>query len=164
MRSLHKLNSLLFSFTVFVSRLNAQSKNPSDHPLIPDLITDAIIQETYGGFTHWNPNLIYFYNTEAKPTVGYFVLPLNGQNAGDTYRPVPLTLTFTLGIVRKRVAVSVVRAGQTNDLIVKMVNLLPAAVKATDDLEKAGALPPSGLCTVLRGSPDDQKPGQRKKK
>lgn len=33
--------------------------------------------------TQWNPDLIYFDNTEVKPTVGYYVQKMYGLNAGD---------------------------------------------------------------------------------
>ena len=33
--------------------------------------------------TQWNPDLIYFNNREVKPTTGYYVQKLYGQNAGN---------------------------------------------------------------------------------
>jgi hypothetical protein len=35
------------------------------------------------GHTQWNTDLIFFNNTEVKPTVNYYVQQLFGQNAGD---------------------------------------------------------------------------------
>ena len=32
------------------------------------------------GHTQWNPDLIYFNNTEVKPTVGYYAQQMYGQN------------------------------------------------------------------------------------
>ena len=37
---------------------------------------------TREGHTQWNPDLIYFNNTEVKPTVGYYTQQMYGQNAG----------------------------------------------------------------------------------
>ena len=37
--------------------------------------------------THWDPNLIYFTNTEVFPTIGYHVQRLFSVNNGDTYLP-----------------------------------------------------------------------------
>ena len=37
--------------------------------------------------THWNPNLIYFTNTEVFPTISYHVQRLFSVNNGDTYLP-----------------------------------------------------------------------------
>jgi alpha-L-arabinofuranosidase len=107
------------------------------------------------GFTQWNPNLIYFDNTEVKPTVGYFVQQLFGENAGDVYIASRTTLSDTRVAVRKRVAVSTVRDEASGDLIVKIVNLLPVEVNATLDLRAAGAIAPSATRTVLAGRPDD---------
>ena len=37
------------------------------------------------GHTQWNPDMIYFNNTEVKPTPNYYVQMMAGQNAGDEY-------------------------------------------------------------------------------
>jgi len=58
--------------------------------------------------------------------------------------------------VRKRVAVSVVRDSKSNDLIVKMVNMLPVAVNTQIKLEGIGAISQSAIRTVLTGAPDDK--------
>ena len=58
--------------------------------------------------------------------------------------------------VTKRVAVSVVRDSQSNDLILKMVNMLPVEVNASVNLGNAGPLNPSAERTVLTGAPDDK--------
>jgi hypothetical protein len=58
--------------------------------------------------------------------------------------------------VRKRVAVSVVRDSESNDLIVKMVNLLPVVVNSQVKLEGIDAINPSAIRTVLTGTPDSK--------
>ena len=74
--------------------------------------------------------LIYFNNTEVKPTVDYYVQKMYGQNAGSEYLPSTLTVDNRRHDVRSRVGVSVVKDGESGDLVVKLVNLLPVAVKA----------------------------------
>ena len=109
------------------------------------------------GHTQWNPDLIYFNNTEVKPTVDYFVQLLYGQNSGDIYLPSDVKISDQNESVRKRVAVSVVRDSKSNDLIVKLVNMLPVAVNTKLNLEGLGNLNPSAIRTVLTGTPDDKK-------
>ncbi|MFA5326406.1 MAG: alpha-L-arabinofuranosidase C-terminal domain-containing protein [Prolixibacteraceae bacterium] len=108
------------------------------------------------GHTQWNPDLIYFNNTEVKPTVDYFVQKLYGQNSGDIYLPSQISLTDKNEKVNKRVAVSVVRDSKTNDLIVKMVNLLPVEINTKVKLENVGTVNSSAVRTILSGAPDDQ--------
>lgn len=83
------------------------------------------------GHTQWNPDLIYFTNTDVRPTTGYYVQALFGQNAGTRYLPSSVTLAQPDPAVRKRLAVSAVEDEATGDLIVKFVNMLPVANKAT---------------------------------
>lgn len=109
------------------------------------------------GHTQWNPDLIYFNNTEVKPTVDYFVQLLFGQNSGDIYLPSAVKLSDQNESVRKRVAVSVVRDSKSNDLIVKLVNMLPVEVNTMVNLAGLGDLNPSAIRTVLTGTPDDKK-------
>ncbi len=108
------------------------------------------------GHTQWNPDLIYFNNSEVKPTVDYFVQQLYGQNSGDTYLPSDVKLSDKNESVGKRVAVSVVRDSKTSDLIVKMVNMLPVAVNTQVNLKGIGAINRFATRTVLLGSPDDK--------
>ena len=107
-------------------------------------------------FTQWNPDLIYFNNTEVKPTVGYYVQQLFGQNAGDEYLPAGIKISNNREDVKKRVAVSFVRDSKSGDLIVKMVNLLPVAVHATIDLQEIAPTAKEAVKTVLTGAPDDK--------
>ncbi|RXK86559.1 alpha-L-arabinofuranosidase C-terminal domain-containing protein [Filimonas effusa] len=106
------------------------------------------------GRTQWNPNLIYFNNTTVKPTVGYEVQKLYGIHAGDEYFPSTIKLSNNQDAVRKRVAVSVVRDSHTQDIIIKMVNLLPVPVVPTVNLQGITGI--SASRTVLKGNPDDK--------
>jgi len=75
--------------------------------------------------TQWNPDLIYFNNTEVKPTTGYQVQRLFGQNAGTTYLPSSVSLEHPDAQVRKRIGSSAVVDPVSGDLILKLVNYLP---------------------------------------
>lgn len=108
------------------------------------------------GFTQWNPDLIYFNNTEVKPTVGYYVQQLYGQHAGDAYIPSCIDLSVKGEGIEKRVAVSVVKDTKNNDFIVKLINLLPIPV--TPKIELNGIKLTNGIVTkyVLQGEPADR--------
>lgn len=106
--------------------------------------------------TNWNPDLIYFNNTEIKPSTGYYVQQLFGQNAGDHYIASDITLDNKDANVRKRINVSVVKDSKTSDIIVKMANLLPVPTKTTVELPmlKGTAMAQK---TTLSGKPNDKK-------
>ncbi|MFA9370858.1 MAG: alpha-L-arabinofuranosidase C-terminal domain-containing protein [Labilibaculum antarcticum] len=107
------------------------------------------------GHTQWNPDLIYFNNTEVKPTVGYYVQKLFGQNSGETYIPATIQLADKTEDVKKRVAMSVVQDSQSKDVIVKLVNLLPEEVNAGMDLTGLNIADSEAILSVLKGTPDD---------
>lgn len=107
-------------------------------------------------FTQWNPDMIYFNNTEVKPTVGYYVQQLFGQNAGNTYIPTSLDLSDRSEAVKKRIAISVVHDKASGDYIVKLVNLLPVSVKAKLDLSSLGNLETKVFYTCLSGRSEDK--------
>lgn len=89
------------------------------------------------GHTQWNPDLIYFNNTEVKPTTNYWVQALSGQNAGDEYVYSDLELTVdnaNRADIQKRVASSVVIDKETGDIIIKFVNALPISNNLTLNL------------------------------
>jgi alpha-L-arabinofuranosidase len=105
------------------------------------------------GHTQWRPDLIYFNNTEVKPTVGYYVQQLFGQNSWDKYISAAADISTGDPKARARIAYSVVEDSQSGDCIVKIVKLLP--VEAS--VEWAEALRPNPLQvekTILTGKPD----------
>ncbi len=108
------------------------------------------------GYTQWNPDLIYFNNTEVKPTVGYYVQQLYGHNSGDIYLPSRMALSNNQEDVSKRIAVSVVQDSKTNDYIIKLINLLPVIVRMDLDLEPFIKNQTETVKTVLYGRPDDK--------
>lgn len=108
------------------------------------------------GYTQWNPDLIYFNNTEVKPTVGYYVQKLYGQHAGDEYILAKIAVSDTRKDVQKRIASSIVRDSKTGDIIIKMVNILPVKVKATFNLSGIRLSGKMAQITVLSGNLDDK--------
>ena len=108
------------------------------------------------GHTQWNPDLIYFNNTEIKPTIGYYVQKLYGQNSGDKYLPSKIRVERQGEAVRKRIAVSAVSDSKTGDLIVKLVNMLPVAVKPALTLEGYELDNTRVVKHVLSGEPGDK--------
>ena len=107
--------------------------------------------------TQWNPDLIYFNNSEVKPTVGYYVQQLYGQNVGDNYLPQTIRLSNQEDAVRKRVAVSVVQNTAQNEIIVKLVNMLPVAVKPEIKWEGVTINEnEQAQVSILTGKPDDK--------
>lgn len=107
--------------------------------------------------TNWNPDLIYFNNTEVKPTVGYYVQQLYGQNSGNLYLTNKLTLSNTEEKMTKRVASSVVRDSKSGDIIIKLANLLPVTVNTQIKFNDINGIRHAAEKTVLTGnSLDDQ--------
>lgn len=105
--------------------------------------------------TQWNPDLIYFNNTEVKPTVNYEVQKLFGNNSGNEYLPANIKLSNEDEVVKKRFAISVLRDSSDGSLIVKMVNLLPVATSVNLDLSNLSAGSKAEK-SVLQGNPDDK--------
>ena len=108
------------------------------------------------GHTQWNPDLIYFNNSEVKPTTGYFVQQLYGNNAGDQYLPGEIKLSNDQDQVSKRIAFSVVKNTQTNELFVKLVNLLPVEVNTTLDLGDQTKSDHMATKTEIFGNPSER--------
>jgi alpha-L-arabinofuranosidase len=108
------------------------------------------------GFTQWNPDLIYFNNPEVKPTVGYHVQKLFGHHAGNEYLPARVIRSDNREEVKKRIASSFVIDDETNDLIIKLVNLLPVPVSSTIDLSDFNLADSPSDLIVMKGQPDDR--------
>ncbi len=108
------------------------------------------------GHTQWTPDMIYFNNSEVKPTTGYQVQKLYGQHSGDQYITNRLTIQNGDEKARKRIAVSVVRDSKSGDLIVKLVNLLPVSVKTQVKLDQAVPFALKAERFVLTGKPAGQ--------
>lgn len=106
------------------------------------------------GHTQWNPDMIYFNNSEIKLTPGYEVQKMFGTNAGDEYIESNFTTDNLNADVQKRIAKSVVRDAKTGDLIIKLVNLLPVEVSV--DVKDLNLSNYNIAKTVLQGNPDEK--------
>lgn len=108
------------------------------------------------GRTNWNPDLIYFNNTEIKPTVGYYVQQLYGQNSGNRYFTNYIQTNIRRDDVNKRIGSSVIQDAETGDLIIKLVNILPTPVSTSIDLSQFNIIAQSASKTVLTGEIDSR--------
>jgi alpha-L-arabinofuranosidase len=107
------------------------------------------------GHTNWNPDLIYFNNTEVKPTVNYYVQQMYGLHSGNRYVPSTVNISRAKEAVRERLGVSLVEDEESGYLILKLVNLLPVEINAVIDMD-AFDLHWNGVVTVLQGEPADE--------
>lgn len=127
---------------------------------------DVVVMSSYApllakkNHTQWNPDMIYFTNTEVMPTTDYWVQQMYGQNSGSTYIPSSLDVKDQPHEVSKRVGSSIVRDEATGDVIVKLVNMLPATADLSLDLADLAGADAKVQCTVLSGAWDslDSKP------
>lgn len=120
------------------------------------------------GRTQWRPDLIYFNNTEVRPTVDYYIQQLYGQHSGVKYISSDLQLDPVMpevsadkkakpkkhpADVRNRVGASVVETVD-GDIVVKLANLLPVEVALTPNLSDAIGFTPASVTRVtLSGKP-----------
>ncbi len=100
------------------------------------------------GHTQWNPDMIYFNNTEVKPTVGYYAQMMCGQSSGNEYLPTSFTTPERRHGVAQRLAASTVRDTKTGAVYLKLVNLLP--VEANVQLQLGSLLPAAKTCAMTR--------------
>lgn len=107
--------------------------------------------------TQWNPDLIYFNNTEVKPTPGYYVQQLYGLNPGTHYVASDLSLDTDSRWAKDRVKCSVVTDAKTGDYIIKLANLNPAEVSTDIELGTIPASMNKMTVSVLTGDPADTK-------
>lgn len=100
---------------------------------------DVVVMSSYApllakeGHTNWNPDLIYFNNTEIKPTANYYTQRAFGQNAGQTYVYSDLSVNGG-NTVEQRLDQSVVVDKTTGDIIIKIASLLPKESSVTVNL------------------------------
>lgn len=102
------------------------------------------------GQTNWNPDLIYFTNTEVNPTPNYYVQRLFGQNQGSSYVPSTL-IPVKDEAAAKRIAYSVTEDGN-GEYILKMTNILP--IETTVELQLPDGEKVNSVATeILTGDP-----------
>ena len=120
---------------------------------------DVVVMSSYAPLlakdrhTSWNPDLIYFNNTEVRPTANYYVQRAFGQNSGDTFVYSDMKVDYdpavmqrdrngrvvknATGRIAERIDRSVVIDSKTGDAIIKLVSLLPENAKVNIDLGKS---------------------------
>lgn len=99
------------------------------------------------GHTQWNPDLIYFNNTNIMLTANYYVQRLFGQNGGDTF------LAADVSPATSGLSVSCVKDSGSGDMVLKMVNVSSNSVQAHIKLDGFGQGAASASRTVLSGQP-----------
>ena len=103
------------------------------------------------GHHNWDPDMIYFSNTEVRPTPAYDVQRLFSVYSGDRY--IPSAFTGVPDSLKHRVGASVVRDTKTGQLYLKLVNALPVALT----LSVEGLTIPAGTSMEgFNGQPEDQ--------
>ena len=105
------------------------------------------------GHSNWNPDMIYFSNTEVRPTPAYETQRLFSVYSGDRY--ISTNLTINSGeAYSHRVGASLVRDSKTGKRYLKLVNALPVALT----INVSGMTIPAGAKTEgFGGQPEDQK-------
>lgn len=106
------------------------------------------------GHESWNPNLIYFTNTKASPTVNYYVQKLFSNNQGDRYFANVVSFLNSKDIKNATQTASCVQDSATGDVILKIVNDSAASVKVQASLSQFGHFNKQAQLTVLSGKPD----------
>lgn len=108
------------------------------------------------GHTQWKPDLIYFTNDSVRLTPDYHVQKLYGRNSGTRYIPVDIDVVPADSATVCRIGMSVVSDPDTDEYIIKLVNMLPLQVNAHIDLSPLGIDSHTGTATILTGAPDDR--------
>ncbi|MCM1067326.1 MAG: alpha-L-arabinofuranosidase [Muribaculaceae bacterium] len=105
------------------------------------------------GHTQWRPDMIYFDNTSVSKTTDYYVQQIYGHNTGDRYLPARIEANLPDSALR-RIGVSAVTDSRTDDTIVKIVNILPVALKL--DIDLPGIYSGTYKATRIAGAPADE--------
>ena len=100
---------------------------------------------------NWNPDLIYFGNTEVRPTPSYETQRLFSTHPGDHYIASHIKAD---GGISRRLAASVVEDSRTGRHYLRLVNALPIPLTLTID---GISLPESLAYEGFSGKPEDQK-------
>lgn len=108
------------------------------------------------GHTQWNPDLIYFNNTEVLPTVNYQVQRLCGQNSGTRYVNANLDIENGNADACLRLTESVVIDETTGDMILKLVNFTPVTTVLSLDGIPTNYSKSKCELSLLKGEPSDR--------
>ena len=104
------------------------------------------------GHHNWDPDMIYFSNTEVRPTPAYETQRLFSVYGGDRY--IASTLSGVPDHLKHRLGASVVRDSKTGRRYLKLVNALPVALTITLN---GLTIPDGSRMEGFNGQPEDQK-------
>jgi alpha-L-arabinofuranosidase len=109
------------------------------------------------GHHNWDPDMIYFTNTEVRTTPAYDVQRLFSVYGGDTY--IASTFSVPSGSTggknpSYRLGASVVRNSKTGKTYVKLVNALPVSLELT---VSGIAIPATARTEGFEGKPEDRR-------
>lgn len=134
---------------------------------------DVVVMSSYApllakhGHTQWNPDLIYFNNTDVFPTVNYWVQQLCGNNSGSKYVYADMTvkgitedrngkqIDVSNHAANLRVRSSVVIDETSGDMIIKLVNITPFDTPIAIDFGSR-QFQPTAEISVISGKPSDK--------
>ena len=102
------------------------------------------------GHHNWNPDMIYFSNTEVRPTPAYETQRLFSVYGGDRYVSSSLDIAPEL---KHRVGASLVRDSKTGRKYLKLVNALPSELTLNIN---GLAIPAGSKAEGFDGQPEDQ--------
>ena len=103
------------------------------------------------GHSNWNPDMIYFSNTDVRTTPAYEVQRLFSVYGGDTY--IASSFSGIDSTCQHRVGASVVRNSKTGKTYLKLVNALPCELHlAVDGL----TVPATAKTEGFEGKPEEQ--------
>ena len=104
------------------------------------------------GHSNWNPDMIYFSNTDIRTTPAYEIQRLFSVYGGDKY--VNSQLSIVNSQLSHRVGASVVRNSKTGKCYLKLINALPSTLNISVE---GISLPATVKCQQFTGAIDDQK-------
>ena len=103
--------------------------------------------------SNWNPDMIYFTNTEVHTTPAYEVQRLFSVYGGDTWVQTKI-FGDSIGDLRHRIGASLVTDSRTGKRYLKLVNALPVTLQLTAE---GLSLPPTVECEQFSGEVEDQR-------
>ncbi len=105
------------------------------------------------GHSNWNPDMIYFSNTDVRITPAYEVQRLFSCNSGDRWVQSELSILHAPLSIDHRIGASLVINSKTGRKYLKLVNALPSTLKFNiSGLD----LPTTVECEQLSGNVEDQ--------
>ena len=104
------------------------------------------------GHSNWNPDMIYFSNTDIRTTPAYEIQRLFSVYSGDRW--VKSELQMTNSKLIRRLGASLVRDSKSGKRYLKLINALPTTLHITVE---GIQIPATVKCQQFTGAIDDQK-------